>query len=648
MSKCTWHFSPHNGYEIGPNDPLLQTISGDPWKSLVRESVQNSLDAALDEDEPVVIKFKSGFFSNDQLDGFFELKDHINACAKYYPNDKNAKEIFPAMSRVFKQLNDKSTHIPYVEVSDFNTKGMKYKSDDTACPFYAFVRAAGVSAKDSGRTGGSFGFGKSAYFKMSPLRTIFVSTLTDGKEYVFEGVSVLCTHKYQYNNKCEETVSHVGFFDNNGGKPVIDPNRIPHVLRRTEAGTSIYILGLHSDNSKEMEREMIMAALQDFWLAIYRGRLTIIINEIIISKDNISDLLANYFTEDLDKRKYGQDYNPRPYYRAIAEYGSNEDVRKITHCLPAVGEVALFLIKIPGATDKVTYMRRPLMKVQAKTTGTHYGVYGLFLCENAHGDEILQKMENPAHNEWKASNWRNVNNKKVGTGNEAENQIRDFILTTITKEYAKGNSPTLEITGLDELLYVPESLLNNVPRSESAQQEEGSPQPQTPREANKLDKSHTSATGSVIITETGSPTTSEVPEKEKRPRGTGHKDHISRRKGAPASPGDSFTNGAVNKDGGSHKTFLPVSFRAFTQKIGEQTYHKLIIYSNKDIAKGEIEIMVAGEVGEEMVPLDFTSHGLCNGNRITDISLKSGRNDFEIRFADALRHSIRLKAYENK
>ena len=71
----------------------------------------------------------------------------------------------------------------YIKVSDFNTTGIGYDTDYREPAFYGFVRAAGVSNKPSANAGGSFGFGKAAYFYISPIRTIPVSTLTEKGEY---------------------------------------------------------------------------------------------------------------------------------------------------------------------------------------------------------------------------------------------------------------------------------------------------------------------------------------------------------------------------------------------------------------------------------------------------------------------------------
>ena len=71
-----------------------------------------------------------------------------------------------------------TNEIGFIRVSDFNTKGMDYEDGATDKTFYAFVRAAGVSVKQAEGAGGSFGFGKGAFFVMSPINTLLCQPAT--------------------------------------------------------------------------------------------------------------------------------------------------------------------------------------------------------------------------------------------------------------------------------------------------------------------------------------------------------------------------------------------------------------------------------------------------------------------------------------
>lgn len=638
-NSCEWHFAPFiGGFEKGPNDAQTETIRGNPYRGLVRECVQNSMDAVYDESKPVTVKFSVGHFSKDELKGFFELKEHIQACMKYFSNDMKAQKKFQEMAEVFQ-----SGLISYINVSDYNTKGMPYVKDDTGSPFYAFVRSAGVSVKGNNKTGGSFGFGKSAYFKISPIRTLFISTKTPDGEVAFEGVSWLCTHKHR-----GEIVSDAGFFDNNGGYPITQRALIPSSMLRDEPGTSFYILGLKQNSWDKIFQDMLKEALQNFWLAIYEGKLELIIDGKKISKDNLEIMLKLFFPEEVDLKPKTHDYNPYPYFKMVKNAELDKNIKKIEKQLPALGSVILYLSKIPGAKDKVIYMRRPLMTVFGKSTRTSYGIYGLFLCTNQNGDKILRNMENPAHDEWKANNYINQHNEIVGIAKEAEKQIKEFIQKEIADAFGHTDEASLEITGLDEILYIPEDLLDHGQQDQIPDENQGNIQEPDIKLKKSQERKKPPLSGSVIVTEKGSFNPQDENIQRKKPVGIGHKQHISKTKGGKPGAGNNFEDRKVTDKDDDYKTLIPVTFRTFAFEVNHKIYHKLIINSPQEIIAGEIEIMVAGDDNDDVIPLNFSTVGMIKDNKIIGVNLRTGKNQFQICFQDDQKHSIRLEAYENK
>lgn len=60
-----WRFvSNQNSTIVGINDAGIETFSADIQRSLIREVIQNSLDATLPNNEPVKVEFQA--FSIDQ------------------------------------------------------------------------------------------------------------------------------------------------------------------------------------------------------------------------------------------------------------------------------------------------------------------------------------------------------------------------------------------------------------------------------------------------------------------------------------------------------------------------------------------------------------------------------------------------------
>ena len=58
-NNCKWHFANFSGgREDGPNEPMSENFKKTPYASLIRESIQNSLDVCLDNSKPVEMVLK--------------------------------------------------------------------------------------------------------------------------------------------------------------------------------------------------------------------------------------------------------------------------------------------------------------------------------------------------------------------------------------------------------------------------------------------------------------------------------------------------------------------------------------------------------------------------------------------------------------
>ena len=654
---CYWHFAPQEGgREDGPNDAMMQNFRGKPYSALVREAVQNSLDAVLDTSQPVRVEITFSSLNARNFTNFFNLREHIIECRDYFSWQEKAVALYDSMAECFSK-DLRGSKIGYIKVSDFNTKGMEYDPNSSQSHFYAFARAAGVSSKVDQQSGGSFGFGKSAYFQLSPIGTIFISSLTHTGLHAFEGVSWLCSHRFN-----GVKVSSVGYYDNNQGQPITDIEHIPARFRRDESGTSFYILGFKESLKQQATEEMIDEALKSFWYAIYSNHLIIKIGEHEITADNLDRYMLERFPDEIDNSAKGGYLKPRPYYLAVREAGVSHKAKAFTENLPILGECTLYLIKSDTPKDKIIYMRRPLMLVYGKRTQTSYGVFGTFVCANPVGDKILQSLENPAHDEWKTTNWRDSNNRIREEGNNAMKEIHDFIMRCFSSLFSNAEDTALEITGLDELLYIPEDLIAD---DEDKDHDVGNPTGFVKDEGVSLttdildkqgkqkDEPDTSNVGSVKIIEVGSSDeTDEEPEPDD-PDGVtagvgGHKRKKSRSKGGKPTAGDSFKETKIQNPNGTYKVYLPVRFRVAAQNEDGKNYHILIIHCDRDVIDGELELITIGEQTDDVVDIESTDNGTIRDNLLTDVVLEEGRNIVKVLFKDNMRHAIKLKAYENQ
>lgn len=652
--NCKWYFADQpNVQEVGPNNAMEQSFRYHPYASLVRESIQNSLDAVLDKSEPVRVVFSFKEMRGQDYPAFFELKEHIAGCLDYYSNNPNAKAIYEPMLKLFTD-NVYHDHLCYIRVSDFNTKGMAYDKNKTDSPFYAFVRSAGVSAKDDTSAGGSFGFGKAAYYLLSPISTILVSTCTSNLEHYFEGATSLCTHICRGKKKVA-----FGYYDDQDGNPISDEADIPAQFRRAEPGTDINILGFDGKYTDEAVTEMIEAVLRNFWLAIWNGKLEVDVNGVAyIKKENISELMEQYFEDKDDNTRKAGYYNPRPYFDAVRLANSSKKYQLFEENLPLLGHVYFYIIKCKGSVDKIAYLRALQMLVYTKKNKTNYGMYGVFYCDSEKGNELLRNLENPAHDEWKVGNWR-VGGKTHGMGRVVLKEMDNFINECLTKCFSLKDKDTIDIKGLEDFLYIPTSAdddldLDDMPDAMAGKatgyfQDEGSsvttdihknednpvitPQSTPPAMGHVLVNKTTLATNDIV----GGNLFSGHGKAEKKPKAKGIQ-----------KPGNASETRKEDENG-EHGLFaspISIPYRTFSQVEGGQVFHYVVLHPTEEIGNVRLHFFAVGEESDEELQIAESNLGNITGNVVRDIQLSEGRLRLRVRFSDNMKHAIKLAAEE--
>lgn len=652
---CRWHFGLESGREQ-LNDPMSEHFKDDLYTSLVRESIQNSLDAANGA-EPVRVNFLYKQINSRDFPNFFNLRKHIQGCIDYYGND--AKKVYKSMLDSFPENDGIKRTIPYLRVADYNTKGMTYTEGDTKSTFYAFVRAIGVTVKDeTGAKGGSFGYGKAAYYKMSPFSTVFISTMDTNYHRSFEGASVLSTHKLN-----GEVLTSVGYYDNNNGKPITNGDDIPVPFRRDEPGSNIDIIGLEKEN-KSVDN-ILTEVIRNFWMAIYDGILEVKVEETLLNKDNLFTLMIRYFQKMADnvKRNSSTYTNPRPYYDAVANAGVDESHKLFIDKLESVGQVKLYTAIIPEEEEmertKVVFMRSLKMHVYTQKYNLSNSIAAVFICEDRNGNELLGHLEPPAHNEWKAKHWRDERNRIMPEGQFALDEIQQFIDRSFRSLINAEEGESVDITELEDYLPIPADLLpddDEETKSKGFNPLSGDP--------GNLDDNGTYAT---TITETPYEGGGESGDSEdtgevtavlnggSSPTGTKKKGSVHQResgkkkkRGIGSSPGKKRTIHNVDPNQpGSYTQFVDVDFSVLAKTINGKLWHDIFINADDDYPDVQMTVVVCGEGSDEKLDITESSVGKPFENTLTGFSLKTGINKVSIRFRDNIKHTLTLEVYED-
>ena len=158
-----WRFPPTGGgQEDGFNHSGISHFQGDPFVSLARETIQNSLDARIDPSTPVTVSFELSHLSPTKIGGA-ELEEAIRSCHLLATEDSDSK----AMLALKNAMDALTSDVRCLRVSDRNTTGLDGKK------WRALTKSQGESQKAEPGAGGPHGIGKYAPFAVSDLRTVF-------------------------------------------------------------------------------------------------------------------------------------------------------------------------------------------------------------------------------------------------------------------------------------------------------------------------------------------------------------------------------------------------------------------------------------------------------------------------------------------
>ncbi|SHG56042.1 hypothetical protein [Ornithinibacillus halophilus] len=440
--KSYWNFPAATGGMINSiNNAGLETFRGNAIESLMREVIQNALDAVKDSTNPVVVEF-SNFSTNSSI----------------FPNKRELVRAFELCESTWKGFNKKSEdfikdglkilekeNINYLRISDFNTKGLEgAREGKLGTPWSSLVKEAGSSNKDES-SGGSFGIGKSAPFLNSKLRTLFYSSfdITGYKSHI--GVANIMSFKKENNL----TTLGNGYFTNTEnslaipGQLMLDPD-----FNRIETGTDIFIPAFEP-STDDWENEAIQSVLFNFFITIFRKQLVVKINEFEINHRNIELLinglddneenrtLKHYFSLLISKKTSIVPYPAKNYKRANISFDE--------------GEAELYLLN--GEADelnrRVLMTRKTGMRIfEQKNISGSISFTGILMITGPNMNRIFKQMENPAHNEWSPKRYE----KDPKIADKIYAELRKFIRDTVKSKFQEKITDEMDAVGLSDFL----------------------------------------------------------------------------------------------------------------------------------------------------------------------------------------------------
>lgn len=266
------------------------------YETFVREVLQNANDAGRNNDDPVLVKFIFDVLEGDRLEKFKQtinwpkLEQHFRAAI--------GEDHILRLDEYLSQLDD-TEEMVVLTVEDHNTLGLAGDEDARSgkTPYTSLVRDWQVTYKEGSSAGGSHGVGKSVLWASSGISTVLFNSVpadTDGRSPPrLVGRSILPDHYIE--DVHHHGKSWIGRKDGDEvGRPVSawgsEADELATNLNLSRSsdspGTSILIPGFCSptDNIRpeitDVVKEFVRAAARNFWPAIHREQLEVVVGEV--------------------------------------------------------------------------------------------------------------------------------------------------------------------------------------------------------------------------------------------------------------------------------------------------------------------------------------------------------------------------------
>lgn len=295
MDRLHWEFPANDSNETeGPNDAGITHFTSNRSANVIRESIQNSLDARADQSQPVRVRIQI-----EDLDPkLFAADDLIEAISASIVSKHNDKAHSDQFKRGKDLLQKSKAKVQTLTITDSNTTGAtdELTLDGKPSKWEALTKSTGLSVKDQLDAGGSFGLGKHAPFAVTDIRTVLYSTAWPkaGKLHRrFQGKTILVSHEDSKGQKYRRT----GYLGGENYRALMD-EEIPDCYRLDEPGLAIHVPAYQLES--DWEDHSIVTAIGHFFHAIIHEGLTVTVNN-----ETVDNKTVDSYRRLLDERTKG-------------------------------------------------------------------------------------------------------------------------------------------------------------------------------------------------------------------------------------------------------------------------------------------------------------------------------------------------------
>lgn len=376
----------------------IATYRSQPYAGAARETGQNSRDAG--SGSPVRMTFDLLEVPLDEIPALDRLRSVVDrSLDDAITEDKEKEKAFFEQAKATLSAGP----LKVLRVADFNTTGARGPATKGTA-FYSLLRASGVSVKERPDAGGSYGIGKNAAFAISDLRTVFYATAyedpaTHETSFLAQGKSILVSHRDENGDPRRQ----LGYWGQPGYRPISDPLLVPEWMRRSDRGTSLFVMGFR--DVADWQYRIACALIENFFPAIFAGDMEFSIDDgkIHIGRETLLPL----FQDEAMRAAAKANENELEFDIAFQHYQclASPDAKDHLVQVAGLGEVKIRVLVAENLPKKICITRNGMVITDNLKNFSEpflrFPMYREFAAVvtplDAAGSSFIKKLEDPKH-----------------------------------------------------------------------------------------------------------------------------------------------------------------------------------------------------------------------------------------------------------
>ena len=441
--KAKWLSIPNGGLsETGLKDFGTAFKDKDILPSLVRESVQNSLDAKRQDADQVSVVFTYDKVNANCIPDIFRLRQIFGYCEKFVTSQWE-KDFFELGMNTVLSGSAGTRDLGVLRIGDHGTIGLTGLADfNENGRFRGLVTRMGMG-NDDGARGGNFGVGKQALFLASKVRTVVFSSLDETGRSGHMGVAKLSSFRDPKLGTADDgkplCADRTVFYcdasydpQRQKGNPVIDGQFEPlpsRFSKRSDGdyGTDVFIIGYDPKNEKQLANEILTVVLLEFFVSIAEGKLAVTLpNGFRLDKGNLNETYTKF---QQAKPKKTDSRKIECYFRLLQEEWKDSPMIPVGPGIPAFPQGAIQYKFVKSDEDNFCRVTREkgMFVHTVKNVCGNANCVGIAVIRDKELNAVFKTMENESHVQFQVTNQRFTENLQLDRAQAQLNKLEEFL-----------------------------------------------------------------------------------------------------------------------------------------------------------------------------------------------------------------------------